>query len=193
MNEWVDEGGHEMTNRIRIAPWATAIAAALVLSGVDRTAIADSEKDDLAVVKRAVSASAPSREQSPPPVEKIQDPGKAEAPPVEKVQEAPSDQARTGEPGDRRRRPPRAAGKEPTWLKVRVMEKGTKKGRVMVNVPLAVVRAFGEGWPEIDFQCGNERTKRCYVRISEILAALESGQDLVEIDEEDHVVRVWVE
>jgi hypothetical protein len=163
----------------RMTTVAMTVAAAVVLTGAAGAQVGNREKDDLAVVKRAVAAGA----------QVAREP----APPVEKIEEPPTDEAPIGESTERLRRPPRAAGKEPTWLKVRVTEKGTRKGRVMVNLPLALVRAVGEGWPEIGFQCGEEKRSRCRVRISEVLAALESGQDLVEVDEDDRVVRVWVE
>jgi len=90
-------------------------------------------------------------------------------------------------------RRPRTPGKDPTWLKVRVTEKGTSRKKVTVNLPLALVKAVGDDWPRIHFDCGERRYSRCGVKISEVLAALESGQDLVEIDDEDSLVRIWVE
>ena len=170
-----------MKQRGRMAVWTAAAIAAvgLALAGAAQAAGGSGEKDDLAVVKRAVAAGKSVNQES--------------APPVEKVQEPVTDEPRTSEPRERLRRPPRAAGHEPTWLKVRVIEKGTRRGRVMVNVPLALVRAVGDGWPEITFRCGEEKRIRCGVKIHEVLEALESGQDLVEIDEDDRLVRVWVE
>ena len=87
----------------------------------------------------------------------------------------------------------RASGKEATWLKVRVTEKTTGRKKVTVNLPIALVRAIGDGWPRIDFDCGDDRRARCAIKVSEILATLEAGQDLVEIDDERETVRVWVE
>ena len=80
-------------------------------------------------------------------------------------------------------------GKEPQWLRVRVVEKaGTK---VSVNLPLALVRAMGDDIP-IGPHCGREG-KGATLTIGEVLRALDSGQDLVQVDDEDANVRVWVE
>lgn len=137
-----------------------AIAAALLSAG---SAAAQPVEDDLAVVKKAVSA-------SPSP----QQPQELEA------KAASAAPRKDGKPA-------------PQWLKVRVVDKGTKKGKVSVNLPLALVRAVG-GWP-IDFRCGRagKEDKRCTLKMAEALEALESGQDLVEIDDEEATVRVWVE
>lgn len=124
---------------------------------------AQSREDDLTVVRKAVSAS-PSPQQAGEPAAKASTPA------------------------------PRKGGKsEPQWLRVRVVDKGTKKGKVSVNLPLALVRAMDD-WP-IDFHCrksGGEE-KHCTLKIGEVLQALDSGQDLVEIDDDEAQVRVWVE
>lgn len=145
--------------------WGVAVGSALVAG----TSQAQVPEDDLNVVKRAVSVK--------------QSPTSAEAP----AKAAPA--RRGGKP-------------EPQWLRVRVVEKGTKKGRVSVNLPLALVRALGDDWP-IDLRCGRrdqegkdepeERSARCKIKIAEALQALEAGQDLVEIDDEESTVRIWVE
>ena len=62
---------------------------------------------------------------------------------------------------------PRAAGGEMRWFKVRLVEKAGKKARVSLNLPLGLVPP--------------------------LLRALDSGQSLVEIDDEETTVRVWVE
>lgn len=151
---------------------ATVVAVGAVAMGVATAAgPGHAPEDDLAVVKRAVTG------------QKV----------AQAVPETPARSTTGDEPARATPRPARAAGKEPTWLKVRVTEKGSNRKKVTVNLPLALVRAVGDGWPEIDFECGDRRHVRCEVRISEILAALEAGQDLVEIDDEDQMVRVWVE
>lgn len=90
-----------------------------------------------------------------------------------------------------------AAGRkasEPQWLKVRVAEKGAKRGRVSINLPLSLVRALGDdcpiGWHGAKLGKHGERRS---IRLSEVLQALESGPDIVEIDDEEATVRVWVE
>jgi len=150
--------------------WAAVVlgTVGLLAAGIAVAAgPADPQDDDLAVVKRAVMAR---NAQAETPVRP--------APRVEEEQARPV-------------RPTRS-GKEPTWLKVRVTEKGTSRKKVTVNLPLALVRALDGAWPPIDFDCGGRRT-RCKVDVGEVLAALESGQDLVEIDDEDSLVKVWVE
>lgn len=87
---------------------------------------------------------------------------------------------------------PRPAGAPPQWLRVRVTEPGGK--RVKINLPLSLVRAIGD-WP-IDLGCrhrlGEDRACST-VRLSEVLAALDRGESLVEIEDEGKTVRVWVE
>jgi hypothetical protein len=160
-----------MRRGVRQAGLTGAIALAVV--GVASLAVVASTgpapEDDLTVVKRAVAQATP-----------------APAAPAARAAERAAPEEKTAEPR------PRASGKEPTWLKVRVTDKETGRRKVTVNLPLALVRAVGNGWPRIDFDCGEQRA-RCGIKISEVLAALESGQDLVEIEEEHESVKVWVE
>ena len=79
------------------------------------------------------------------------------------------------------------------WLKVRVTEKGAKKAKVTINLPINLVRALGDDFP-VNF--GSRRWQRDHertIRLGEVLAALEAGSPLVEIDDDDAFVRVWVE
>ena len=135
---------------------------ALVLAG--SSARAGSIEDDLTVVKKAV---APRSQAS------------AGAPQAAESQEQEKDATRV-----RARK-----GKEPQWLRVRVVEKAGKK--VSVNLPLALVRAMGDDMP-IGLHCGREG-KGATLTIGEVLRALDSGQDLVQVEDEDAHVRVWVE
>ncbi len=86
--------------------------------------------------------------------------------------------------------PQRRKGAEPQWFKVRIVDKGAKKARVTINLPLSLVRALGDDVP-LDLGCH----PRCAsaVKLSEILASLDAGQSLVEIDDDDAHVRVWLE
>jgi hypothetical protein len=130
--------------------------------------------EDLAVVKRAVALARSGQAPASPP---------AEAPPAA----APA---------------PRKGGKpEPQWLRVRVLErdaKGETRKRVSVNPPLSLVRAFDD-FP-IDL-CGHHRRtdeprpdeRRCVLRVADVLAALEGGQDLIEVAAEEATVKVWVD
>ena len=148
---------------------STTWLLALVLAGGAASASAGSAEDDLTVVKKAVK----------------EKPAASPAPEARAAAEAPAD-ARGGEAA---RTAPRK-GKEPQWLRVRVVEKHGKK--VSVNLPLALVRALGDDRP-VDLACGREGRERSRLTIGEVLRALDAGQDLVQIDEEDATVRVWVE
>ena len=82
------------------------------------------------------------------------------------------------------------SGAKPQWLRVRVTERNGKK--VRVNLPLALVRAVSD-WP-LDFGCGwDGERRRCKIRLSEVLDALDAGQSLVEVDDDGTTVRIWVE
>jgi hypothetical protein len=149
-------------------------AAALGLAGLVAASVSmaagpgGSAEDDLAVVKRAVAQSTQAAPERPATGQTPSD------------RPAPEATRKAG------------SGKEPTWLKVRVTEKGTSRKKVTVNLPLALVRAFDDGSP-IDFGCWDQRRRRCSIKLAEVLAALESGQDIVEVDDEDQLVRIWVE
>ena len=83
---------------------------------------------------------------------------------------------------------------EPQWLKVRVAEKGAKKGRVSINLPLSLVRALGDDCPIAGHgaKVGKHGELRS-IRLSQVLQALESGGNIVEIDDDEATVRVWME
>jgi len=86
--------------------------------------------------------------------------------------------------------PPRRAGKDdPQWFRVRIVEKGKEKATVKVNLPLALVHAFGDDVPIPG--CGENG--RADLTLGEVLKALDSGESLVEIDDDDATVRIWVE
>jgi hypothetical protein len=143
---------------------------ALVLAG--EAAGTRSVEDDLALVKKAVAARPTAPATTPAVV----------------AQEG------TGAKGDpREREATRAAGRkgtEPQWLRVRVAERSGKK--VSINLPLPLVRAMGEDWP-FELHCGRPGKDRAKLTLGEVLRALDSGQDLVQVEEEDATVRVWVE
>jgi hypothetical protein len=88
---------------------------------------------------------------------------------------------------------PKGNAAAPQWLKVRIVEKNGKKSRVSVNVPLALVHALGDECP-IDWhlKAGRQGETR-KVRLSDVLKALQSGQDIVQIEDEEATVKVWVE
>ena len=130
---------------------------------------ADRGDDDLQVVRKAVaSASVPTsvQEKSRPPAEEEPMPPQA-------------------------RRPLKSSDLK--WLHVRVAPKaGGKSGRVSVNLPLGLVRMFGDDWP-VPTGPGCRRHDRCHLTLGEILRALDSGQTLVDIEDDEATVKVWVE
>jgi len=82
---------------------------------------------------------------------------------------------------------------KPQWLKVRVMEKGKTQATVSINLPLSLVRSLGKNW-----SLGRNRQDevgggRCKIHVLDILRALDAGQKLVEIEDEDSSSRIWVE
>jgi hypothetical protein len=79
---------------------------------------------------------------------------------------------------------------EARWFRVRITGKGGKHGHVSINLPLGLARALGEDWPVCPH--GECRRDHCPT-LGEILRALDSGQSLVEIEDEEASVRVWVD
>ena len=85
---------------------------------------------------------------------------------------------------------PAPAKGEPRWFRVRISEKAGKHGRVSINLPLGIARSLGDDWPISPR--GKCHRDHCPT-LGEILRALDSGQSLVEIDDDEATVRVWVE
>jgi len=141
------------------------IVLAILGAVVAAPAAAGNAEDDLQAVKKAVLASSGSQARPP-----------AEAP---------------GWPSAEARPLPRAKG-EPMWLRVRVLEKAGKRARVSLNLPIGLVRSFGDDWPIPSYH-GCRKRDRCGVTVGEILRALDSGQALVDIEDDEATVRVWVE
>jgi hypothetical protein len=71
---------------------------------------------------------------------------------------------------------------------VRIVEKGKKKATVKVNLPLALVHALGDDVP-VPGCGGGDR----HLTIGEVLRSLDTGESLVEIEDDDATIRVWVE
>ena len=132
---------------------------------------ADRTDDDLQAVRKAVaSSSAPA---SAAPQEKSRPPAEQEPAPPQA------------------RRPLKSSDLK--WLHVRVAPKpGSRNGRVSVNVPLGLVKMFGEEWP-IPMGNGCQRHDRCHLTLGDILRALDAGQALVDIEDDEASVKVWVE
>ena len=142
---------------------ASSLVAASTLGRAD---------DDLAVVRKAVA-----RPAARP---------KAARPAVAPASPAPA----ASEPAPRPR-----TGRDPQWFKVRVVDKATGHRKVTINLPLSLVRVLGD--EPIDWGCREreegEHARCSSLRISDVLRSLEAGQELVEIDDEEATVRVWVE
>jgi hypothetical protein len=150
--------------RSGLESWQLVVVAVLVASAA-APAVAGNANDDLQAVRKAVLASSVS--QARPPAE---DPGGASA------------EAR-----------PRERGKhEPMWFRVRISEKSGKRGRVSVNLPIGLVRALGDDWPIPSYH-GCRKRDRCGVTIGELLRSLDAGQPIVDIEDDEATVRVWVE
>ena len=154
----------------------TAFTVALALAGTAGAGLATSGEDDLAIVKKAVASPAPARARV------VRTTATAQAAPV--VAPAPAVEAA-----------PRArTGREPQWFKVRVVDRGTGRKKVTINLPLSLVRALGDD--TIDWGCrsGEGDRDKCHsVHLSEVLRSLETGQELVEIEDDEATVKVWVE
>jgi hypothetical protein len=127
-------------------------------------AAAGSADDDLQAVKRAVMAS---NAQPPRPL--------------------PEDPAQASEA-----KPERKGRGEAFWFKVRVVEKANKRAKVSINLPIGLVRALGDDWPVYP-SGGCSKRDRCKVTLGELLRAVDGGQSLVEIEDDEASVRVWVE
>jgi hypothetical protein len=79
---------------------------------------------------------------------------------------------------------------EPRWFRVRIVGKADKHARVSINLPLGIARSLGDDWPiSPRGQCHKDHCPT----LGEILRALDSGQSLVEIEDDEATVRVWVE
>jgi hypothetical protein len=142
----------------------TTLVALVVFWAFAAPAAADRAAADLQAVKKAVAASA-GAQTSP----------SAEQPPAAGAEATPA---------------PRKG--EPRWFRVRVVEKSGTRARVKINLPLGLVRSLGDDWPlGIHHRC--ERENGQCLTLGEVLRALDSGQSLVEIDDDEATVRVWVE
>jgi hypothetical protein len=139
------------------------LLAALLVVAIALPAAADRADDDLQAVRKAVLAS----------------PGSQARPPAE-------------DPGGAAEAKPQPRKGEPMWFRVRIVEKAGKRARVSVNLPIGLVRSLGDDWPIPSYH-GCRKRDRCGATLGEILRALDTGQNLVEIEDDETTVRVWVE
>jgi hypothetical protein len=93
----------------------------------------------------------------------------------------------------RSRAPQPARGDAARWLKLRVEERGEKKARVSINLPLDLVRALDEEGEELAPSPRREKGKGGGLRLGDVLRALRAGQEILEIEDEEATVRIWVE
>ena len=157
----------------------TAFAVVLALAGTAGAGRAAGGEDDLAIVKKAVASPAPRGRV----IRIAATPTPQAAPAVPPAVPAPAADVA----------PRVRAGREPQWFKVRVVERVTGRKKVTINLPLSLVRALGDD--TIDWGCRSAAgDHRCHtVRLSEVLRSLETGQELVEIEDDEATVKVWVE
>jgi hypothetical protein len=110
------------------------------------------------------------------------------------VKKAVGPEARPAPRAETRAEAPEARKDEPRWLKLRITDRGDKKGKVSINLPLDLVRALDE-----DDHVGRLLSsptvngKGASMRLGDVLRALRSGQEIVEIEDEEATVRIWVE
>jgi hypothetical protein len=146
-----------------------ALGAGLAVLAAGTVMASWSAEDDLAVVKRAVRHDATVRVAQAKPA----DEPAAESAPTRHV-----------------------ANRDLKWFKVRVVEKGSNRAKVTVNLPIALVRALDDFPIDVGghghYRDGEYR-EGPKIKLGDVLATLEGGQSLVEIDDEDATVRVWVE
>ena len=144
------------------------LAVSLLGAALASPAAAGSADDDLQAVKRAVMASNAHNAQQSRPL--------------------PEDPAQAPEA-----KPERRGKSEPFWFKVRVVEKANRRAKVSINLPIGLVRALGDDWPVYPSGGGCSKRDRCKITLGEMLRALDGGQSLVEIEDDEASVRVWVE
>jgi hypothetical protein len=160
----------------------TAVTVALALAVTAGAGLEASGEDDLAIVKKAVASPTPAR---------VRAAGAASARATTSAESRVVAQAAPAAP---EARPAVRTGREPQWFKVRVVDRGTGRKKVTINLPLSLVRALGDD--TIDWGCrsGEGDREKCHsVRLSEVLRSLEAGQELVEIEDDEATVKVWVE
>jgi hypothetical protein len=86
--------------------------------------------------------------------------------------------------------PVQRKGDEPRWFRVRIVDKGEKKATVKVNLPLALVHALGD---DVPVPGCSEKGEGRRLTVGEVLRALDTGESLVEIEDDQSTVRIWVE
>lgn len=85
----------------------------------------------------------------------------------------------------------KSKGGEPTWFKLTVYDKKAKKVKVTMKFPLALFDMFAECIDEEEIKIKGKKD----VTLKKLLKVLkENGPlTLIEIDEEDELVKLWIE
>jgi hypothetical protein len=163
-------------------------AIAVAMAGLGGLALAGTlgpADDDLTVIKKAVAR----------PAAKATVTAQATTAPAQPTAAAPLTETRQAATpaAASTPRPLARSGREPQWFKVRVVDKASGRKKVTINLPLSLVRAIGD--EPIDWGCrdGADRERCRTVKLSDVLQSLDTGQELVEIEDEEATVRVWVE
>jgi hypothetical protein len=84
------------------------------------------------------------------------------------------------------------ARSEARWFRVRIEEHDG--GKVKLNLPLPFVRALGsqtDAWPG-GMRCG-AAGHHCPRKLSEVLGALDAGEEFVSIEGDDARIRIWID
>jgi hypothetical protein len=84
-----------------------------------------------------------------------------------------------------------AQGTHARWIHVRVEGKGAKKEKVSVNVPLSLIQVLGENTVTWHGRDGNGKKTVCH--LADLLKSLEAGQQIVEVEDEESTIKVWVD
>lgn len=145
---------------------ACAIVSVL---GLAMAGAAGADDDDLAVVRRAVSQEARTV------------PATAARREVAKPSTAASPAPARNE----------GIGRTPRWLKIRVVEQGQKRGQVSVTLPFDLAQALAE--EASDSRCDKHDGSLCLRDVARALAQLNSDNSILELDDGDSKVRIWVE
>jgi hypothetical protein len=144
------------------------IVMTILWAAVASPAAAGNAQDDLQAVKKAVLASS----ESPASVSQARPPAEDPGPRTAEAKPRPTE--------------------GPLWFRVRIVEKAGKRARLSLNLPIGLVRSVGDEWP-IPSRHHCRKRDRCGVTLGEILRALDSGQALVDIEDDEATVRIWVE
>jgi len=82
-------------------------------------------------------------------------------------------------------------GGEVTWFRIEVTDKKTKKSKVKIKIPVSLVELLSDCVPE-DLDIDG---KKCNIDVKKIMKELKKHgpMTLIEVDEEDVMVKIWLE